>query len=110
MDRGDLKNHMQVQEYWVPHKKGIHTQRFGKGAKSGESCWCIQLDRHEMGLINTPDEEFKASLHPQEGEFMGREDIFLKAEDWVDPRKGDLFVLVESLNITEPEGDNSTQE
>jgi hypothetical protein len=39
------------------------------------------------------DEEFHRSLY-REGDTQGD---FLPSEEWVDPRKGDLFALVDGL-------------
>jgi hypothetical protein len=49
----------------------------------------LDVNRHELGLQLTEDAKFKASLHT-DGDVA-------HADDWVDPRKGDLFALVDLL-------------
>ena len=52
------------------------------------------MDKHELGYQPVTDEEFQASLY-RDGNVDGG--IFLPREEWSDPRKGDLFALVELL-------------
>lgn len=89
----DLLNHMKVQPYWLPPTsyRG-HSQRFGDGSKVKETCWCILADLHDMGYVPVTDAEFEASLHPEENP-----DIWLSEDKWIDPRKGDLWALIDSL-------------
>jgi hypothetical protein len=91
IQQSDLRNQMRVLGYWVePVTKQGHKQRFGNG--SAQSCWCIRVDAHELGLLKVSDEDFEASLKQP-----GQQDIFCTADNWADPRKGDLFRLIESL-------------
>lgn len=101
LDRADLQSQMRVKPYWVPYitagKPGIHKQRFvinGRLSKTAVSCWCINLDRHELGYRPVSDEDFVKSFYRDGAEESG---IFIPAEDWVDPRRGDLFALIEAL-------------
>lgn len=97
LEKDDLLNHMRVQPYWVPApSKSGHSTTFVSGHPR-ESCWCITVDEHDWGLLKVSDEDFNRSLHPQEGTYAGREDVWVPADEWVDPRKGDLFELIESL-------------
>lgn len=90
IQQSDLLNQMKVQPYFVQHKtKFGHRQKF-----NGENklCWCIRVDAHELGLMKISDEDFNASLVKAPG--LG---TFLMSADWMDPRKGDLFGLIASL-------------
>lgn len=93
LEQEDLLAHMRVQPYWVPQPKGGHQMIFVKGSRRREFCWCIRVDDHEWGLQRKTDEEFEASLHVDDNP----EALFLARDDWADPRKGDLFILIDSL-------------
>ena len=72
------------------------------GIRKVNRSWCIHLDQHELGFIVVPDEEFIASLHPEPMEQLpDTSDTWLSEDKWVDPRKGDLFALVQSLQSRE---------
>jgi hypothetical protein len=86
LDKNDLRAQMKVQGYWL---EGEHRQRFN-GAKSGQRCWGISADKHPLGYLVVSDESFIASFVKGDGHFFA-------SEDWVDPRKGDLFALIDSL-------------
>lgn len=92
ISQNDLLNQMKTRSYWHPskHPSG-HRQKFG--GKSNQSCWCIKVDLHPLGLIPVSDAEFDESFI-QDAE---RKSMFT-ADSWVDPRKGDLFALIESLH------------
>lgn len=91
LDKNDLRAQMQVRPYWVPPAKtgAVHKQRF-QGGRTPESCWCINMDLHELGYQQVSDEEFEESLRNDEGKF-------LPTMDWIDPRRGDLFSIVDAL-------------
>jgi hypothetical protein len=89
----DLRAQMRTRDYWQKPKGNEHKQRFGK-SKSPNSCWCISLDKHPLGFQPVSDDVFRASLL-KNGE--SEEDGFLTLDEWVDPRRGDLFPLVEKL-------------
>jgi hypothetical protein len=85
---GDLRAQIKDKPYHVPAKsKGGHQQRFEGGR---EYCYCIDLDKHELGLQQVSDEEFDDTLRKSDG-------TFFPTTDWEDPRKGPLFQLVDSL-------------
>jgi len=93
LDRSDLRAQMKVSPYWIePKTSHGHQQRFSD-PRMAESCWCISLDRHELGYQAVSDEEFKASMYV-DGDVNK---TFMQRSEWADPRKGDLFALVESL-------------
>jgi hypothetical protein len=94
LDKNDLRAQMKVQGYWL---EGDHRQRFN-GAKSGQRCWCITPDKHPLGYQKVSDDEFAASFQKSDGHFFA-------VEDWVDPRKGDLFALIDSLKPQRNEKD-----
>ena len=98
LDRSDLRAQMRTRKYWVEPEgsragKGTHRIRFGgERGKTSEDCWCIELDLHELGYQPVNDEEFTASQYrdPEAG-------VFWPSDEWVDPRRGDLFALVDAL-------------
>jgi hypothetical protein len=94
LSRKDLHDQMKGRPYFVPPgKKGSHQIRFEGGGQ--ETAWCIDLDRHEMGLQQMSDEDFEATLRPN-GDFV-------MSTDWEDPRRGPLFVLVDRLRRPQQE-------
>lgn len=94
IDQSDLRQQMKTRPYWVEpnNAAGKHKQRF-EGETGASHCWCINLDHHELGLNAATDEEFIASLHV-DGD---AQKSFLPSDEWTDPRKGDLFSLVDGL-------------
>lgn len=94
LDKADLRSQMRTRPYWVMPKDDTHRERFGD-SRSKQSCWCIDLDRHDLGYRGVSDEEFERSLHRDgnpEADFLPR-----SSGEWEDPRRGDLFALVDSL-------------
>ena len=59
------------------------------GARIGDGD-CIELDKHEWGLVPQSDENFMASLRLPDGNF-------LPTTDWCDPRRGPLFYILDAL-------------
>ncbi len=76
----DARDQMASQRYFLP---GSHRQRFGKGA-SPSLCWAIAVDYHPAGYRPVSDEEL----------FKSREGV--ASQRWADPRKGELFLVVEA--------------
>ena len=100
LDQVDLLSQMRTRPYWVqsPRLGKGHSQVFQDGSRVQEYCWCINLDAHELGLVPVSDEVFDASLHPEPTDAIpDPSDIYVAEDRWVDPRKGDLFALVQSL-------------
>jgi hypothetical protein len=85
----DLRAQMKTKPWFVPPVRDCWRQRFGQ-SKSMRGCWCIDLDRIELGLRPVSDEEFEASLVKPDG-------TFFPTEERVDPRRGELFVIVDAL-------------
>jgi hypothetical protein len=53
-------------------------------------------------LVPVTDEEFEASLHQEPTPLVpDTADIWLGPDQWIDPRKGDLWALIQSLDVTE---------
>jgi len=91
ISQGDLLHQMKTRPYWHESKHECgHRQKFG--GKSTRSCWCIQVDQHPLGLLRVSDETFDVSF-AQDQETNG----LFTSDNWVDPRKGDLFAIIESL-------------
>lgn len=91
LTKTDLSGQMRNRAYWVaPRSKYGHRQRFGP-EQTNQYCYCVALDRHELGYHEVTDEEFSASL---QGKRAGE---FLSSAEWIDPRKGDLFWVVDML-------------
>lgn len=99
----DLGAQMSQQKYWVPPKPGYgrwHKQKFGYGkdsAGSATNCWCVDVDLHDMGYTAVSDPVLRESWEAPGGLSVNR-------EDWVDPRKGDLFALIHSVEPTRDDG------
>jgi hypothetical protein len=89
LSKSDLRAQMKARPYWVNPKGEAHFQRFS-GSASNSRCWCIDLDRHELGYREVADEEFAASFQREDGTFFPQ-------AAWADPRRGDLFALVDAL-------------
>ncbi|MEI8290976.1 MAG: hypothetical protein WCH99_16040 [Verrucomicrobiota bacterium] len=100
ISQSDLLSQMKTRPYWHESKnESGHRQRFG--GKSTQSCWCIKVDLHPLGLMLVSDEKFDDSLI-QDAE----QNSSYTADNWSDPRKGDLHALIESLqNKRDGEGD-----
>lgn len=95
LDRGDLRSQMKTLSYWGGDEK---TMRFmgigGQMNRTAERCWCINLDFHELGYVYVLDEEFRKSLFTEGDEAQQR---WLPQTDWLDPRRGDLFALIDAI-------------
>ena len=98
ISQSDLLHQMKTRPYWhTPKHKSGHRQKFnGKG----NSCWCIKVDLHPLGLMLISDEEFDESLIED-----AEQNTLFTADNWVDLRKGDLFALIMSLVKRDGEGD-----
>jgi hypothetical protein len=95
LDQPDLRAQMQVRPYWKPEPttRG-HRKKFGKSSRTSQKCWVVLVDQHELGLQPVADAEFQESLYAEGGSAQG---VFLTGDEWVDPRKGDLFALIDLL-------------
>jgi hypothetical protein len=92
-ERGDLRAYLKTRDGWVepkPEQGRAHRVRF-LGANSCQACWMFNLDRFpELGYRQVSDEEWEASFIKPDGTRYTR-------DEWVDPRRGELFVVVDSL-------------
>ena len=87
----DLLHQMRTRPYWHESKsESGHRQKFG--GKTAQSCWCINVDLHPLGLMRVSDKEFDASFIQD-----ADTNTWFTSENWTDPRKGDLFALIELL-------------
>ncbi|HEY1170997.1 MAG TPA: DNA translocase FtsK [Verrucomicrobiae bacterium] len=88
LEISDLRDQLAQNEFWV----GPSTQRFaGKNSK----CWEIDLDRFpDLGYKFVDEEELEASRWRDSAHGPMR----VVSDDWVDPRKGSLFSIVEELS------------
>ena len=94
LDRADLLAQMRVRDYFVPGPRQGHQMKFEHGSRVNRSCWCVDLDEFEdMGRRRVSDENWEKSFYrngnPEEG--------LLPIDEWIDPRKGDLFAVVDAL-------------
>ena len=62
---------------------GEHFQRFPADKKSGSRSWCIEVDKHPLGLQPLSDEGLKEAYTAS------------GLAEFIDPRKGPLFWLIE---------------
>jgi hypothetical protein len=107
MERNDLRAQIKVRPYWVPSTKSYgHRKKFGRGSRKNLSCWCIDVDHHELGYLPVTDEEFENSLCRSGDRVQGD---FLPKEEWADPRKGDLFALIDLILKAKRKTDESVQ-
>ena len=50
------------------------------GKPNQQVCWCINLDAHELGLIQQSDKEFEDSLHPLDDQGRPQTDVLVPKE------------------------------
>lgn len=96
LDLRDLSAQIRSRPYWVlpPPHSFMHKVRLS--GRSMENCWCINVDKlPDLGYVPVSDDEFEASKYEngeiEVGRFLGLDD------EWTDPRKGDLFYLIDLL-------------
>ena len=78
----DMRDQMKAQKYFIP---GEHRRKMRPNATSGQYCWAIALDYHPQGYLPVPTAELLASRKGVE------------STEWLDPRKGEMFLLVDEL-------------
>jgi len=84
LDAKDLKAQMKVRPYWILEPNGGLKQRFS--GRNSETCWGIDVDKMpELGFNPVSDEVFTEKV------------IASTNESFDDPRKGDLFSLIDLL-------------
>lgn len=99
LDQADLLRQMKVRPYFVHSKRPQgHAMKFGHGSKTNQYCWCLDLDQvPELGLLDVSDEDWVNSFYRD----AHTEKALLPIEEWIDPRKGDLFAIVDGLKDKE---------
>ncbi len=91
ISRRDLRRQMKKRPYWCRSSNSYgYRQRF-KGRVL--LCWCIDVDLHPLGYIRMGDVEFDESFKSMQS-----------GADWVDPRKGPLFNIIDALLANNNEG------
>lgn len=97
MSYDDLKNAMQTQPWWrppPPTQDGTHVQKFAGGP---QRCFGLVVNNFPvLGYRAAPDEVVEESLKDING-------LAIASGDWADPRKGDLFDLIQRLQSTKDE-------
>ncbi len=96
LDRSDLRSQMKTRPYWVPEPPppassdgtAVHRKYFAGHQKTA---WGIKVDFFANGLLHLSPEEWRASLFPK-GDGVG-----IPHDQWVDPRKGDIFGLIDRI-------------
>jgi len=92
--RSDLLAEMRVRPYFVEGPDHGHQMKFGHGAKTNSYCWLFNLALHgELGYRPVSDEVWQNSFYRDGNPENGR----LPMDEWVDPRKGELFAFVDGL-------------
>jgi hypothetical protein len=101
LDQSDLLSQLESKGYLVtPRSRHGHQKKFGKGVKKNQYCWGIDLDKFpELGLAIVSDEVWSASLYP-DGDTTKP---MLSPKEWIDPRRGPLFTIVDALEEEEVE-------
>lgn len=102
LEQPDLRSQMKTRPYFVPPKKDYHRQKFAN-KKTSAGCWCINVDFHPEGFVSVTDDEFFRSFK-KNGDMN---ELNLPSEEWIDPRKGDLFELIELLESSRDNSDES---
>ena len=92
LDKSDLCKQMATYPYWLPQPKGgNHKQRFNGSPPL--PCWGFIVDLHPSGYSAVADEDFLRSLKVEQD----LEGLNLPSSEWMDPRKGALFAIINLL-------------
>jgi hypothetical protein len=93
--QADLRAELQVRPCFVEGPRQGHRMKFGPGAKTNSYCWVFNLaaEFEELGYRAVSDEVWENSFHREGNPENGR----LPMDEWVDPRKGELFAFVDGL-------------
>ena len=93
LEKNDLCAYLNVRPYWVesgPNMDRAHRTRF-HGVQTCQVSWVIALDSFpELGYRGVDDEEWDTSFIKPDGSRY-------TCDEWIDPRRGDLFALIDSL-------------
>jgi hypothetical protein len=85
----DIQDQLSKHEFWA----GARNKRFKYGTAWS---WGIKLDRHPLGTLRIPDDEFQAALS-SDRDFKELGANFTPAFRDGDPRKGPLYTIVDSV-------------
>jgi hypothetical protein len=100
MTCNDFRAQMQSHPYFLkPQTNNRSLYQRLSGNKSATPVWGIKLDCHPMGYSPRSDQEVLEAFANAASE-DGRESL-IRSEDWVDPRKGELFLLCHALEKKE---------
>jgi hypothetical protein len=92
LELADLREQMSRRPYFSPKKA---TQRFGSSAPM--NCWMIEVDNFpELGYRRISDEEYLASRRNGDNPELPDQN-WPEHREWADPRKGDLFTIIEAV-------------
>lgn len=95
LDLSDLKDQMSRRPYWSDKNKRRLQQRFEGGRLD---CWAFDLDKMgELGYRPVSDEEYWESKRNGHAPELPGSSTWPEPKEWVDPRKGDLFAIVEAI-------------
>jgi hypothetical protein len=84
LTRTDVRDQLEKSPYWLRPKGKKLNQRFGSGT-APKQCWGFLVDKHPMGYQAVTDQELAESKNDH------------TRQDWADPRKGELFEIIEAL-------------
>ena len=110
LDITDYREQMSRRTYWSARNRRSHSgtsaagaiQRFSGGRMR---CWAIDVDKlEEFGYRQVSDEELEESKRRKNPELPGTESFPTEME-WADPRKGDIYGIVEAIDKRAGESD-----
>jgi hypothetical protein len=91
MSFDDLKSAMQTQPWWLPPPRGQNGSHVQKFAGGPQRCFGLVVNVFPvLGYCAVPDDVLEESLNKING-------LGIASGDWTDPRKGDLFTLINAL-------------
>ena len=93
--QSDIQGDLRVCPYFVPpDARQGHQIKLVKGERTGYYCWVIDLAKfQDMGIREVSDEVWKTSFYRDGDPASG----LIPIDEWVDPRKGELFRIVDAL-------------
>ena len=105
----DYREQMSRRAYWSARNSRKHSgasgimQRFGK---SRLRCWAIEVDKlPEFGYREVSDEELDESKRRRKNPQLPSAETFPEETDWADPRKGDIYSIIEAVEKKVGESD-----
>jgi hypothetical protein len=108
LGKTDFQEQMSHRPYWSDKNLGKGKRKFDckqRFAGANLRCWAIEVDKLEVfGYRQVSDEELMESKRAQASGLPGTTEWPAPAE-WSDPRKGDLYSLIEELEKKPGEGE-----